>query len=115
METNIKTYGAAIAPEFSNFIAACTQKAIEINCNFLEVRVYADYNYTQASFLVDKFGGIAAIINNFKGGRFTGSYSGEGASKVENFESIEAALAPVADAYTIEEKARENIEMFNCD
>ena len=115
MNADIKTYGAEIAPEFSAFIAACTQKAIEIDCNFLEVRVHADYNYTQAAFLVDKFGGIAAIINNFKGGRFTGSYSGESENKVENFESIEAALAPVAEAYKAEEKARENLEIFNCD
>jgi hypothetical protein len=110
MNADIKTYGAAIAPEFSAFIAACTKKATEIGCNFLEVRVYGDYNYTQAAFLFDKFGGIAAIINNFKGGRFTGSYSGESEDKVENFETIDAALAPVAEAYKYEEAVRSRIE-----
>lgn len=114
MKADIKTYGAAIDPEFSAFIAACVQKAIEIDCNFLEVCVHAA-GYAQAAFLVDKFGGIAANINNFKGGKFTGIYSSEGKSRTGNFDSIEAALAPVAEAYKAEEKARENVEMFNCD
>lgn len=116
MRTNIKTYGAnKDATPYSNLIAACTQKAIEIDCNILEVSIYGDYGWACAAFLVDQFGGIAALVKYFIDGRYTGSYSGESASKTETFATIEEALAPVADAYKIEEKARENLEMFNCD
>ena len=116
MTTDIKTYGPKEATEkFSAFIAACQQKAVEIDCNILEVRVYGDYGWAQAAFLVDKFGGIAALVNHFLDGHYTGSYSGANASKVQSFATIEEALAPVAEAYKAEEKARENLEMFNCD
>lgn len=112
MTTDIKTYGAKEnANYFANFIAACQQKAIEIDCNILEVRIYGDYGWAQASFLVDRFGGVAAIINHFKGGNYTGSTG----AKVDNFATIEEALAPVAEAYAAEEKARARVEMFNCD
>lgn len=112
MTTDIKTYGAKETTNyFANFISACQQKALEINCNILEVRIYGDYGWAQASFLVDRFGGIAAIINHFKDGRYTGSTD----AKVNTYATIEEALVPVADAYAAEEKARENLEMFNCD
>lgn len=111
MTTDIKTYGSKEnANYYADFIAACQQKAIEIDCNILEVRIYEDFGWAQASFLVDRFGGIAAIINHFKGGRYTGSTD----AKVYSYGTIEEALAPVAEAYKAEEAARENVDMFNC-
>lgn len=112
MNTDIKTYGPKEATaKFSDFIAACQQKAIEIDCNILEVRVYGDYAWAQAAFLVDKFGGIAALVNFHLNGKYTGSAG----ATTQTYKTIEDALAPVADAYKAEEKARENLELFNCD
>ena len=110
METNIKTRGAlACAHDFKYFIEACKRTGNAIGCNILEITIYQ--GWAQAAFQTDKFGGVAAIVNDFSGSlgeSYTATYPG-GGSKLKVFPCLDAALAGVAEQYKEEAEARSEL------
>jgi hypothetical protein len=118
METIIKTYGEKNTnTRVANFIDACLQKAIEADCNILEVHIHNDFRYpiigswAQAAFMVDRFGGIAALVSCYEDGTY--SYSTD--AKTHRTANLAVALEGIPAAYKMEAEARANVEIFNCD
>ena len=74
-----------------------------------EITIYQ--GWAQAAFQTDKFGGVAAIVNDFSGSlgeSYTATYPG-GGSKLKVFPCLDAALAGVAEQYKEEAEARSEL------